>query len=135
MSNNHGNLICVSQSVIYTFLCKQKQTLLSRWKKYCTSDVSLFSKAEMIRFYSASDSDIDALKQANSSKSTEKSTLSWMRVFNNWEITHSYTEEIHTYQPEDLNLILEKFYVELQKANGTDYEPAWLRVMMSSFDR
>ena len=78
----------------------------------------------MIRFYSASDSDIDALKQANSSKSTEKSTLSWMRVFNTWEITHSYTEEIHTYQPEDLNLILEKFYVELQKANGTDYEPA-----------
>ena len=135
MSNNHGNLICVSQSVIYTFLCKQKQTLLSRWKKYCTSDVSLFSKAEMIRFYSASDSNIDALKQANSSKSTEKSTLSWMRVFNNWEITHSYTEEIHTYQPEDLNLILEKFYVELQKANGTDYEPAWLRVMMSSLDR
>ena len=78
----------------------------------------------MIRFYSASDSNIDALKQANSSKSTEKSTLSWMRVFNNWEITHSYAEEIHTYQPEDLNLILEKFYVELQKANGTDYEPA-----------
>ena len=52
-----------------------------------------------------------------------------MRVFNNWKITHSYTEEIHTYQPEDLNLILEKFYAELQKTNRTDYEPAGLRVM------
>ena len=89
----------------------------------------------MIRFYSASDSNIDALKQANSSKSTEKSTLSWMRVFNNWEITHSYTEEIHTYQPEDLNLILEKFYAELRKTNGTDCESACLRVMMSSLDK
>ena len=71
-NNNHGNLICVSRSVIYTFLCKQKQTLPSKWKKYCTADVSIFSKAEMNRFYSASDSDIDALKQASSSKNTKK---------------------------------------------------------------
>ena len=35
---------------------------------------------------------------------------------------------MHTYQPEDFNLILEKFYEELQKAHGTDYEPACLRV-------
>ena len=39
---------------------------------------------------------------------------------------------MHTYQPEDLNIILEKFYAELRKANGTDYEPGCLRVMMSS---
>ena len=58
-----------------------------------------------------------------------------MRVFNHWKITHSYTEELHTYQPEDLNLILEKFYVELRKTNGNDYEPACLRIMMSSLDR
>ena len=70
--NNHGNLICVPGSVIYTFLCKQKQkqTLPSKWKKYCTADVSVFSKAEMKRFYSASDSDIDTLKQASGSKNT-----------------------------------------------------------------
>ena len=58
-----------------------------------------------------------------------------MRVFNNWKITNSHTEEMHTYQPEDLNIILEKFYAELRKANGTDYEPGCLRVMMSSLDR
>ena len=75
--NNHDNLICVSRSVIYTFLCKQiqKQTLPSQWKKYCAADVSIFSKAEMNRFCSASDSDTDALKQASSSKNTKKSTL------------------------------------------------------------
>ena len=89
----------------------------------------------MNRFYSASNCDIDALKQASSSKNTKKPTLSWMRVFNNWKITHSYTKEKHTYQPEYLNLILEKFYAELRKANGTDYEPACLRVMMRSLDR
>ena len=93
----------------------------------------MFSKAEMNRFRSASDSDIDALKQASGSKNTKKSTLSCIRMFNNWKITHSYTEEMHTYQQEDVNLILE-LYAELQKANGTDYEPACLRVMTSSFD-
>ena len=57
-----------------------------------------------------------------------------MRVFNNQKITHSYTEEIHTYEPENRNLILEEFDAELRKNNGTDYEPACLRVM-SSLDR
>ena len=97
------------------FLCKQKQkkSLPSKWKKYCTADLSIFSKTEMNRLYSASESDIDGLKQASSSRNTKKLTLSWMRVFNNWKITHSYTEEMLTYQPEYLNLILETFYAKL----------------------
>ena len=119
------------------FLCKQKQkqSLPSKWKKYCTADLSIFSKTEMNRLYSASASDIDGLKQASSSRNTKKLTLSWMKVFNNWKITHSYTEEMLTYQPQDLNLILEKFYAELRKANGTDYEPTSLRFMMNYLDR
>ena len=72
------------------------QIFPSRWKKYCTADLSIFSKTEMNRFYSASDSDIDALKQASSSKKNKKLTLSWMRMFNNWKITHSYTECLST---------------------------------------
>ena len=58
-----------------------------------------------------------------------------MKVFDNWKITHSYTEEMHTYELEYLNLILEKFYAELRKTNRTDIEPGYLRVMMSSLDR
>ena len=38
-------------------------------------------------------------------------------MFNNGKITYSYTEEMHAYQPEDLNLILEKFYAEFRKTN------------------
>ena len=51
--NSHGNLICLSRYVICTFLCKQKQkqTLPQKWKKYCTADVLIFSKAEMNIFY------------------------------------------------------------------------------------
>ena len=71
--------------------------MLSKWKKYRTADVSVFLKAEMNRFYSALDSDIDILKQASGSKNTKKSILSLLRVFNNWKITDSNTEEIHTY--------------------------------------
>ena len=80
-----------------------------KWKKYCTADVSIFSKEQIDRFYSALDSDIDALKQADSSKNTKKSTLDWIRVFNHWKKTHSHTDETYTYQPEDLHLIFEKF--------------------------
>ena len=36
-------------------------------------------------------------------------------MFNNGKITYSYTEEMHAYQPEDLNLILEKFSAEFRK--------------------
>ena len=91
--------------------------------------------ADINRFYSASDFVIDALKQAGSSKSTKKSTLSWMRVLNNWKMTCSYTQKMYTYQPENLNLILDKLYAEQQKTIKTDSEPAFLRVMMSSLDR
>ena len=67
---------------MYTFLCKQKQkqTLPSKWEKYCIADVSLFSKAEMNRFYNASDSDIDTLKEVSGSKNTKKSTLTLFRI-------------------------------------------------------
>ena len=41
---------------------------------------------------------------------------------------------MHTYQPEDLKLILEKSYTELRKTNETNYEPACLRVMINSLD-
>ena len=57
-----------------------------------------------------------------------------MRVFNNWKIIRSYTEEIDTYQPEIL-ISSQKFYAELWKTNGTDYESACLKVMMSLLDR
>ena len=42
---------------------------------------------------------------------------------------------MHTYRPKDFNIIWEKFYAELRKTNGTDYEPSCLRVMMSSPDK
>ena len=64
VQKNHDNLICVYWSVIYIFLCKQKQKQAwpSKRRKYCATDVSIFSKAEMKTFYSASDFDIDASK-------------------------------------------------------------------------
>ena len=82
---NRGNLICVSWSVIYTFLCKQKQkqTFPSKRKNYLYCGRIDILKVEMNGIYSASDYDINTLKQGRSSKDTKKLTLSWMRVFNN----------------------------------------------------
>ena len=112
---NHDNLIWVFWSVIYTFLCKQnqKQTLPSKWKKYCTADVSIFSKPKINRVYLT-------LKQTSSSKNTKKININLDEVFNNCKITRFYTEEMCTYKPEGRNLVLEERYAELRKTNGTD---------------
>ena len=42
---------------------------------------------------------------------------------------------IKSYEPAYLNVTLENFCAELRKTDGTDYEPACLKVMISDLDR
>ena len=43
-------------------------------------------------------------------------------------------QELHDIPPEELDKIL-RFYAELVKSDGTDYEPESLRVMIACLDR
>ena len=42
---------------------------------------------------------------------------------------------METYCPQALDALFNKFYVEIRKKDGTDYEPDSLRVMQAAIDR
>ena len=58
-----------------------------------------------------------------------------MNVFNNWAKARGKSGDIEEYEPKDLDSILCKFYGEVRKKDGTDYEPNCLRVMQSGLHR
>ena len=89
----------------------------------------------MDRFYNANDDDINFFIEASTSKNTKKSTNNWVALFSNWAISRGYNPAIEQHPPAELNTILEKFYVELRKTDGKDYEPSSLRVMVAGLDR
>lgn len=89
----------------------------------------------MDRFFKASDDDIAFFYDASKSKNTKSSTNNWLSVFQKWATSRDIIPEMKVHSPEELNKILEKFYVELRKVNGKEYEPSCLRVMLTSLDR
>ena len=89
----------------------------------------------MDRFSNAIDDDIEFFKEASSSKNTKKSTRTWMSIFEKWAVVRGVNPNIEQHIPEELNKILEKFYAEVRKSDGKQYEPSCLRILMSGLDR
>ena len=90
----------------------------------------------MSRFASSDANTIESYKDASSSLDTKKSTNVWVRVFSSWAAARGNNPDLRSYTSAvDLNIILEKFYAEVRKRNGDQYEPACLRVMMAALDR
>ena len=90
---------------------------------------------ETERFSRASEEDIKSMMAEASNKNTGKTTSTWLRVFKEWATVKQQTTEIETIPPESLDLVLQQFYAELKKKNGSDYEPESLAVMQASLDR
>lgn len=89
----------------------------------------------MERFFNSNASDIDFLREKSNSQNTVRSTNNWLRVYQSWAKVRGYNEQMETYQPNDLDVILQIFYTEVRKLNGTEYEPDSLKVMLGSLDR
>ena len=87
------------------------------------------------RFQNSNQDDVSALKEASTSKNTKHSTFTWVNAFDAWSKARNLTKKLFQYEPKELNKTLEKFYTELRKKDGTDYEPACLRTMIGSLDR
>ena len=85
-------------------------------------------------FKTASSEDLERLISNTENKNTKKTTQTWVNRFNSWKESREI-EEIHKIPPEDLDKILQRFYAELVKSDGTDYEPESLRVMIACLDR
>lgn len=87
------------------------------------------------RFEDVTDSDVAALKDAAENLNTRKSTINWLRVFENWCDENALDKSTEKLSPKQLDKVLERFYASVRKQDGTDYEPGSLKVMQAALDR
>ena len=93
------------------------------------------SASSATEFKTASSEDLERLLSNTENKNTKRTTQTWMNRFNSWRESRKIAQELHEISPEELDKILQRFYAELVKSNGTDYEPESLRVMIACLDR
>ena len=76
--------------------------------------------------------DLERLNDAN----TAKSTGTWVKRFNKWRTEKQIGQELEEIiLKEQLDGILQLFFAEIRKNDGTNYEPDSLRTMMAALDR
>ena len=93
------------------------------------------SDSSATEFKTASSEDLERLISNTENKNTKKTTQTWMNRFNSWRESREIAQELHEILPQKLDKILQCFYAELVKSDGTDYEPESLRVMIACLDR
>ena len=93
------------------------------------------SAINVTEFKTASNEDLERLISNTENKNTNKTTRTWVNRFNSWRESRELAQELHEIPPEELDKILQSFYAELVKSDGTDYEPESLRVMIACLDR
>ncbi|XP_065918766.1 uncharacterized protein KIAA1958-like [Dysidea avara] len=88
------------------------------------------------KFKTSSDSELKHLIELNENCNTKHSTATWVRRFNQWALHRKLNITDISQIPRDkLDETLQKFYAELVKQNGQEYEPKSLKVMLASLNR
>ena len=64
-----------------------------------------------------------------------KSTVTWISRFETWRKVRGIAKELENIPVNNLDSILQSFFAEIRKCNGTEYEPECLQVMLSAMDR
>ena len=117
---------------VYAFRLAQISKLANQIKAFLADNnkmriiVKKMAAAPGRRFSFATDSLIEELKNSSKNENTTKSTLFWQSVWRKWCAEKEIEQEIHDIPPEELNILLERFY---------DYEPDSLKVMLTALDR
>ena len=86
-------------------------------------------------FASASAADLQRFKDKNRNKNTQHSTNTWVRRFQAWQNERNLPVSIATIEPQELDGVLQRFFAEIRKADGTEYEPESLRTMLGALYR
>ena len=94
------------------------------------------SKNDVSRLPEVSTDDIEALRSLAVNKNTSRSTKQWMNVFKKCcKSRRIQNVNIETMSPVELDKLLGKFYAEIKKQDGEDYEPESLRIMQCALER
>ena len=62
------------------------------------------------RFAECSNKLIENLKEKSKNKNTTVSTNNWLKVWKTWAKQAGHSDEIKSYKPEELNVLLEEFF-------------------------
>ena len=76
--------------------------------------------------------EIQELKQNSENQNTKKSTTTWLNV---WTKSKNFETNLLSYEGKQVDETLQKFFAEICKKDGSEYEPDSLRVMLASLDR
>ena len=81
-------------------------------------------------------SELQHLIELNQNPHTTNSATTWLRRFNKWALQKQLKiGDITDIPRAELDGVLQKFYAELVKQNGQEYEPESLKVMIASLNR
>jgi len=87
------------------------------------------------RFPVVSNEEITEINQSAANKHTKRTTQTWLPVWQKWCLARNIDDKMECFSPQVVDEILTKFYAEVRKKDGSEYEPDSLRVMQASLDR
>ena len=73
--------------------------------------------------------ELQQFKENEENSNTKKSTKTWVTVWTTWAEEKGYSPDIVSYETKELDEKLQKFFAEMRKRDGSDYELDSLRVM------
>ena len=79
--------------------------------------------------------EIQELKQNSENQNKKKSTTTWLNVWTSWAESKNFETNLLSYEGKQLDETSQKFFAEIRKKDGSEYEPNSLRVMLASFDQ
>ena len=79
--------------------------------------------------------EIQELKENSVNQNTQKSTKTWLTVWTSWAESKQFQSNLLSYEAKQLDEKLQKFFAEIRKKDGSEYELDSLRVMLASLDR
>jgi len=75
------------------------------------------------RFPEISCEEIEKLAVKAVNKNTVKTTKTWMNVWKSWAESKGLNNDIVKYEAKELDECLLRFFAEIRKSDGSDYEP------------
>ena len=87
------------------------------------------------RFPTLPEEELTNRRGKNQNQNTSKSTKTWLNVFNEWKVQRKEARKLEDIPSHEPDAILCRFFTEMRKKDGQDFEPESLAVMQCSLDR
>ena len=119
-----------SQIPISEELQQQRSTLVES-----VSGISLqLGPEDQSRFPVVPNDEIIEINESAAGKNTKRTTQTWLTAWEKWCQARNIDNTMERFTPRVLDEILTKFFVEVWKKDGTEYEPDSLRITQASLD-